>query len=49
VYCNAIIDDFTVYFNPVAQQPFVGQGFLVIEASSAHSDTPHSSGRVIGP
>jgi len=26
----------------MAQQPPVGQGFLIIEASRSHSDTPHS-------
>jgi len=26
----------------MAQQPAVGQGFLIIEASLSHSDTPHS-------
>jgi hypothetical protein len=38
---------------PMAQQPPVGQGLLVIEASRSHSDTHHtrydSSGRVISP
>jgi hypothetical protein len=29
---------------PVAQQPLVGQGFLIIEPSRTHSDTPHSVG-----
>jgi hypothetical protein len=37
----------------MAQQPPVGQGLLIIEASRLHSDTPHlaydSSGRVISP
>ena len=28
----------------VAQQPPVGQGLLIIEASRTHSDTPHSAG-----
>ena len=37
---------------PMAQQPLVGQSFLIIEASRSHSDTTHlvglhSSGRVI--
>jgi len=26
----------------MAQQPPVGQGFLIIEASRSHSDAPHS-------
>jgi hypothetical protein len=26
----------------MARQPLVGQGFLIIEASRSHSDTPHS-------
>ena len=29
---------------PMAQQPLVGHGLLVIEASQSHSDTPHSVG-----
>jgi hypothetical protein len=33
-----------VPFFPVAQQPPVGQGPLIIEASRSHSDTPHSVG-----
>jgi hypothetical protein len=36
----------------MAQQPPVGQGLLIIEASWSHSDTSHSvdsSGRVISP
>jgi len=28
----------------MAQQPQVGQGLLIIEASGSHSDTPHSVG-----
>jgi len=28
----------------MAQQPLVGQGFLIIEASRSHSDTPQSVG-----
>jgi hypothetical protein len=32
------------YFFPVAQQPLVGQGLLIIEASRSHSDTPHLVG-----
>jgi hypothetical protein len=31
-------------FFPMAQQPLVGQGLLIIEASRSHSDTPHSVG-----
>jgi hypothetical protein len=31
-------------FSPVAQQPPVGQGLLIIEASRSHSDTPHTVG-----
>ena len=27
---------------PMAQQPVVDQGHLIIEASRSHSDTPHS-------
>jgi hypothetical protein len=36
----------------MAQQPLVGQGLLIIEASRSHTDTPHSvglSGRMINP
>jgi hypothetical protein len=29
---------------PMAQQPLVGQGLLLIKASRSHSDTPHSLG-----
>jgi hypothetical protein len=29
---------------PIAQQPLVGQGLLIIEASRSHSDTQHSVG-----
>jgi hypothetical protein len=32
------------FFFPMAQQPPVGQGFLIIEASRSHSDSPHSVG-----
>jgi hypothetical protein len=32
------------FFLPMAQQPLVGQGFLIIEASRSHSDTSHSVG-----
>jgi hypothetical protein len=28
----------------MAQQPLVGQGFLIFDASQSHSDTPHSVG-----
>jgi len=28
----------------MTQQPLVGQGFLIVEASRSHSDTPHSLG-----
>jgi hypothetical protein len=35
----------TLYiFSPMAQQPLVGQGHLIVEASQSHSDTPHSVG-----
>jgi hypothetical protein len=33
-----------LFFFPVAQQPLVGQGHLIIEASRSHSDTPHTVG-----
>jgi len=28
----------------MTQQPLVGQGLLIVEASRSHSDTPHSVG-----
>jgi len=31
-------------FPPMVQQPLVGQGLLMNEASRSHSDTPHSVG-----
>jgi hypothetical protein len=31
-------------FFPMAQQPLLGQGHLIIETSRSHSDTPHSVG-----
>jgi hypothetical protein len=30
--------------SPIPQQPLVGQGLLIIEASRSHSGTPHSEG-----
>jgi hypothetical protein len=37
--------NFSIYHNtiffPMAQQPLVGQGLLINEASRSHSDTPH--------
>jgi len=30
----------------MAQQPLVGQGLFIIEASRSHSDTPYSVGRL---
>ena len=39
-------------FLSMAQQPLVGQGLLIIEASRSHSVTPHSvglSGGVVSP
>jgi hypothetical protein len=32
------------YFFPIARQPLVGQGVLVMDASRSHSDTPHLVG-----
>jgi len=29
-----------------ARQPLMGQGFLIVEASRSHSDTPHSVGHL---
>ena len=31
-----------IFISQVVQQPLVGQGLLIIEASGSHSDTPHS-------
>jgi hypothetical protein len=31
-------------FISMGQQPLLGQGLLIIEASQSHSDTPHSVG-----
>jgi hypothetical protein len=39
IYCSRNIS-----FRPMAQQPLVAQGLLIIEASRSHSDTPHSVG-----
>jgi hypothetical protein len=36
--------DFIIIFSPMARQPTVGQGLLVVEASRSHSNTPHSAG-----
>ena len=36
-------------FRPMAQQPLVGEGLLITDASRSHSDTQHSSGQVISP
>jgi len=36
-----------VTFFFVAQQPLLGQGLLVIEASQSHSDTPRSVGLLL--
>jgi hypothetical protein len=33
-----------VIFFPMAQQPLVGQGLLIIEALRSHTNTPHSVG-----
>ena len=37
-YSNLLI------FSFIVQQPLVGEGFLIIETSRSHSDTPHSVG-----
>jgi hypothetical protein len=42
--CWAFVRTLVKFFPPVAQQPLVGQGLLIIEASQSHSDTPHSVG-----
>jgi hypothetical protein len=50
-YSNVITKQVKVYFYYIclfiylfsmAQQPLLGQGLLIIEASRLHSDTPHS-------
>jgi len=33
-----------LFLSPIAQQPLVCQGLLIIEASRSHSDTPQSVG-----
>jgi hypothetical protein len=52
-YYNLFVrNNLLLFFFSMAQQPLVGQGLLIIEASRSHSDTPHSvghSGRVISP
>ena len=35
---------FLYFFFSMVQQPLVGQGLLIIEASRSHSDTSHSVG-----
>ena len=39
-----IFHTYKIHFFPMAQQPVVGQGLLIIEASLPHSDTTHSVG-----
>jgi len=34
----------SIFFPPMAQQPSVGEGLLIIEASRSPSDTPHLVG-----
>ena len=41
---NASLGNNPHYFSPTMQQPKVGHGLLIIEASRSHSDTPHSVG-----
>jgi len=41
--CGAVINVGDI-FSPMAQQPLVGHGLYIIEASRSHSDTPHSVG-----
>ena len=41
---NVTGDLIQIPFLPMAQQPLLGQGLLIIEASRSHSDTPHSVG-----
>jgi hypothetical protein len=33
-----------LFLTPKAQQPLVGQGFLIMESSRSHSGTPHLVG-----
>jgi len=42
--CNKSTSHRLQHFSPMAQQPLMGQGLLIIEASRSHSDTPHSVG-----
>jgi hypothetical protein len=41
---NPIVTEGLIFFPPMAQQPLVGQGLLIIEASQSHSNTSHSVG-----
>ena len=40
--CRQCHARWSIYFSPMAQQPLVGQGLLIILSSRSHSDTPHS-------
>jgi hypothetical protein len=41
---TAIFNNLKRDFFSMVQQPLVGQGLLIVEASRSHSDTPHSVG-----
>jgi hypothetical protein len=44
-YKHKIIIIIIIIISPMAQQPLVGQGLLITEASRSHTlDTPHSVG-----
>jgi hypothetical protein len=43
VWDNLSYAEYLIFF-PIVQQPIVGQGLLMTEASRSHSDTPHSVG-----
>jgi hypothetical protein len=38
---------FAKFFFPMSQQPLLGQGLFIIEASRLHSDTQHSVGLLL--
>jgi hypothetical protein len=45
--CTLISEDIQITFSflfPMAQEPLVVQGLLIIDASRSHSDTPHLVG-----
>jgi hypothetical protein len=39
-----LVNYISINFSPMAQQPLLGLGLFITEASRSHSDTPHSVG-----